>query len=160
MRVGGQVQTTNLIIRAAWNGRVHDAMVHGGTAADGIPSSVEALSADARDLVDSMLFVDEAGFETPIRGSSAFAERFAAQGPRDGKGRSLRQLDLTRRLMRYPCSYLIYSPMFDALPELVKRMVYDRPRADARHRRAIVEILRETKAALPPSFAGKLKRYC
>ena len=39
----------------------------------------------------------------------------SARGPRDRRGRSLYQLDLDRRLLKYPCSYLIYSPAFDAL---------------------------------------------
>ena len=36
------------------------------------------------------------------------------------------ELDLTRRLLRYPCSYLIYSESFDALPVLAKNYVYRR----------------------------------
>src|SRR5262249_15058140 len=87
----------------------------------------------------------------------------SAQGPRDRKHRSLRELDLKRRLMRYPCSYLIYSEAFDALPDPAKAYIYRRlgevlsgrdhsqefthlSRAD---RRAIQEILLDTK----PAFA-------
>jgi len=44
-----------------------------------------------------------------VTGTSGFAEQFAAQGPFDRQYRSLHQLDLHRRLLRYPCSYLIYS---------------------------------------------------
>ena len=47
-------------------------------------------------------------------------------GPRDSKGRSLRELQLTTRLMKYPLSYLIYSEQFAALPELVRRGVWRR----------------------------------
>ena len=99
-------------------------------------------------------------------GSSGFAEKFSGQGPRDSKGRSLRQLDLDRRLMRYPCSYMIYTAAFDALPPDTKSAVYQRmwlilsgketakkyavlSRAD---RQAIVEILKETKKDLPAYF--------
>jgi hypothetical protein len=103
----------------------------------------------------------------PVRGTSGFAERFSAGGPRDRKGRSLYELDLERRLMKYPCSYLIYSPAFDALPPLVKDPIYRRlwellsgRESDARYRaalsradrRAIVEILRDTKKDLPRYF--------
>jgi hypothetical protein len=101
-----------------------------------------------------------------VRGRSGFAERMSARGPRDRKGRSLYELDLTRRLMKYPCSYLIYSPAFDALSPLAKAPIYRRlwqvlsgqakePRyrtlalAD---RQAIVEILIDTKADLPAYF--------
>src|SRR5439155_19632047 len=55
--------------------------------------------------------------EAPVQGTSAFAMEFAAAGPRDKIGRSLRDLDLNRRMFRYPCSFLIYSEAFDALPK-------------------------------------------
>ena len=118
------------------------------------------------DLVDYLLFVDEEPLPGRIRGSSKFAEMFSARNPRDSQGRSLYQLDLERRLLRYRCSYMIYTPAFDALPagakdaafrrmwEVLSGQVaaapYDRlPRAE---RQAIVEILRETKPDLPDYF--------
>jgi hypothetical protein len=113
-----------------------------------------------------MLFVYEVPLPDKVRGSSGFAERFSALGPSDDKGRSLRQLDLDSRLMRYPCSYMIYSDAFDALPEPAKNLVYRRlwqvlsgqdkdakyARLSAADRRAIVEILRSTKKELPDYF--------
>ena len=77
-------------------------------------------------LARAMLFSKEAPLTAAIVGSSGFAAEFAAQGPRDRRGRSLRDLDLTRRLLRYPLSYLIYSDEFDALPTIVKDDVYRR----------------------------------
>jgi hypothetical protein len=117
-------------------------------------------------LVDRMVFADELPLTAAIRGTSGFAEEFQALGPRDGKGRSLRDLDLTRGLMRYPCSYLIYSPQFDALPAPVKAAVYRRlwdvlsgaggetkyARLTPASRRAVVEILRGTRRDLPPYY--------
>jgi len=47
--------------------------------------------------VDYLFFVDEAPLSARIQGTSGFAEKFAAMGPRDSKGRSLRQFDLERR---------------------------------------------------------------
>ena len=57
------------------------------------------------------------------RGSRALRlrGRVSARGPRDGKGRSLRDLALEGRLMRYPLSYTIYTPMFDALSDVCAR---------------------------------------
>ncbi len=55
-----------------------------------------------------MLFADEQNL-LPVQGTSPFAENFAKDSPRDPQGRSLRDLDLTTRLFKYPCSYLIYS---------------------------------------------------
>jgi hypothetical protein len=68
--------------------------------------------------------------------------------------------------MRYSCSYLIYSPSFDALPENAKRGIYARmwtilsgaasePRyaqLSAADRQAVLGILRETKPDLPSYF--------
>ena len=69
--------------------------------------------------------------------------------------------------MKYPCSYLIYSPAFDALPPRAKDPIYRRmwqvlsgEERDERYRsalsladrQAIVEILRDTKKDLPPYF--------
>ena len=101
-----------------------------------------------------------------IRGSSGFAEKFASQGPQDSKGRSLRQFDLERRLMRYPCSYMIYSEAFDSLPAEAKDAIYQRmwsvlsgkvsggkyARLSPADRRAVVEILRETKKGMPDYY--------
>ena len=67
-------------------------------------------------LLEYLLFRDEAPLKGPVKGTSAFAKEFQQGGPRDSKGRSLGQLDLHQRLLRYPCSYLIYSEAFDALP--------------------------------------------
>jgi hypothetical protein len=69
--------------------------------------------------------------------------------------------------MRYPCSYLIYLPMVDALPPSMKRLIYERlwqvlsgAETDARYRTAVtladrqasVEILGDTKPGLPSYF--------
>ena len=77
-------------------------------------------------VVEYMLFHDEARLTDRIEGTSSFAADFAARGPRDSKGRSLRDLDLKTRLFRYPCSYLIHSRAFDSLPAEVKDHVYRR----------------------------------
>ena len=129
-------------------------------------SEAVPLDAAASEVVDYLLFVDEATLADEIHGSSGFAEAFASQGPHDSKGRSLRQLDLRRRLMRYPCSYMIYSPVFDALPGSARDAIYRRmwqvlsgaekdpkyARLSLTDRQAIVEILRDTKKDLPAFF--------
>jgi hypothetical protein len=126
----------------------------------------------ADDVVDSLLFIDEARFDGRVQGGSGFAEQFQVQGPNDQKGRSLRTLDLTTRLLRYPCSYLIYSPVFDGLPEVMRVLIYQRmwdvlsgAEQDVRYqaalsladRQAIVEILRDTKPGLPVYFTSVLQ---
>ena len=68
--------------------------------------------------------------------------------------------------MRYPCSYLIYSPLFDSLPAAARDAIYSRMweilsgqekqpaynRLSPADRRAVVEILRDTKKDLPSYF--------
>jgi hypothetical protein len=54
-------------------------------------------------LVDALLFVDEAALAGPSR-QLGFAAVFSARGPTDANGRSLRQLDLRTRLLRYPAA--------------------------------------------------------
>ena len=107
-----QVHFTNLVTRATWEARLGN----------------ELRIAEAADtLADYMLFVDEAPItEGPIVGSSGFTEVFTARGKKDALGRSLRELDLTTRLQRYPLSYMIYSPQFQALPAAPKNLVMGR----------------------------------
>jgi len=135
----------------------------------GLPEDEQSESARSRirnvgeAVVQYMLMGDEVALTDPIVGTSGFTEEFAAQGPRDSKGRSLRDLDLQTRLFKYPCSYLIYSRAFNELPEEVKSHVYQRlwevlndksSKKDdlqlaADDRQAILEILLETKPDLP-----------
>ena len=53
---------------------------------------------------------------------------FSHWGRRDGEGRSLRELDLKKRTFKYPLSYLIYSDAIAALPERVKKFLYQKIR--------------------------------
>lgn len=114
-------------------------------------------------LIEALLMVDEATLTDPITGTSTFQKTFPLKGPRDSKGRSLRDFDLTQRLFKYPCSFLIHSRMFDELPEAMKEYVYTEMweiLANGKHperyahitpadRKAILEILRDTKTDLP-----------
>jgi hypothetical protein len=120
----------------------------------------------AEELLRYLLFANEAPLESPVKGDSRFAEEFAARGPRDPEGRSLRDFDLHTRIFKYPCSYLIYSEAFDALPEPAKGYVYHRllevltgreaspdfAKLTGEDRRAILEILLATKPGLPDEW--------
>jgi len=115
-------------------------------------------------LLRMMLFVDAVEYTAPIAGDAAFVEQFERRAVRDSQGRSLRDFDLTRRLFRYPLSFVIDSPSFDALPADAKGAFYARLKdvlrgadtsADFAHltpddRSAILEILTATK----PDFAA------
>jgi hypothetical protein len=123
------------------------------------PDIEKVIEENGRKVARVMLFGRAAPLKEPVRGVSAFAEEFARRGPRDKRGRSLRELDLKTRLLRYPLSYLIYSESFDAMPAKLKTDVVSRIRAvlegkdtspefaglSAADRQAILEILKETK---------------
>jgi len=156
MVLAHQVRMANMLTRVGWEARV-------AAAAPTADASARVREA-ASELVDYLLFVDEAPFVGAMQGSSGFAEWFAKQGPRDPQGRSLREFDLRRRLFKYPCSYMIYTPAFDALPANAKEAVYSRmwdvlsgkekkqpyaSRLPATDRQAIIQILRATKKDLP-----------
>ncbi len=120
-------------------------------------------------LVKYLFFCGETPLTDSIEGPSAFAREFTARGPRDHKGRSLRDFDLHKRMFRYPLSYLIYSRAFDQLPGPVHEYVAHRlcevlsgqdTNPDSAHltsadRKAILEILRDTKPELLRDGARK-----
>ncbi|MEQ9406765.1 MAG: hypothetical protein RIK87_03525 [Fuerstiella sp.] len=79
----------------------------------------------AEKVVKALLLVDETRLTAPVQGTSDFAQNFSRRGPFDPQNRSLRTLDLTQRLFRWPCSFLVYSDSFRALPEgVMKRVVH------------------------------------
>jgi hypothetical protein len=160
-----QLHAYNLMTRAAWEHRL--AVYPAAPAASG----AEVLSARVKDaveeLVEYLLFVDEAPLPV-VKGSSGFAEWFSAQGPRDPQGRSLRELQLSKRLMKYPLSYTVYSNTFDGMPAAIREASFKRlvevltavkPEAKFAHltaadRRAVLEILRDTKPDFRPFADG------
>ncbi len=121
------------------------------------------------ELVKYLLFVGEAKLNAQIKGTTNFAQEFSAAGIKDKKGRSLREFDLQQRLFKYPCSFLIYSEAFDALPPVALEFVYRKlwlilsgqdsdktfEAVSTADRQAILEILRDTKQNLPAFFQTK-----
>ena len=125
-------------------------------------STNKRIERSAEKLVKYLLFANEAKLESPVTGTTSFAEDFSKKGPHDSKGRSLKQLDMKTRMFKYPCSFLIYSESFDALPKEVLTYVNRRinevlsgedkssdfSHLSAADRKAIREILMETKPSL------------
>jgi hypothetical protein len=168
-----QTQMHNLITETNYKTRIalYDEQQRNKTAA---PPSPDSLSEESRKqfeepaeaLVEYLLFANEVPLTDRIRGTSGFAQQFAALGPRDSHGRSLRDFDLHTRIFKYPCSYLIYSESFDALPEPARQFVYHRlfqvlteqdtspvfARLTHRDRQNILEILLATKSDLPAEW--------
>lgn len=115
-----QGHAINLLTRLGWETRY--------AAAEGRLDFTKGDLGDIlKETVDYFLFVDEAKIASPLQAASPFVKTFAA-GPRDRRGRSLRELDLQTRLFKYRCSYMIFSPAFDALPAEARAAVYARMR--------------------------------
>jgi hypothetical protein len=161
-----QGRMANLITRVGWEARM---------SADGGRTDFAAgpLHDAVNELVDYLFFVDEETLPSPIKGTSGFTEIFSRQGPRDQRGRSLRALDLEHRLLKYPCSYMIYSAAFRALPADVRAAIYARmwfvlsgkdggaryARLSPEDRRAVIEILRDTLPDLTGEFTTGKAEY-
>ena len=123
----------------------------------------EQLRMIAKTVVDRLLFCQEAQLTSSVQGSNAFAQEFTARGPRDSQGRSLRDFDLSSRMFRYPCSYMIYSASFTALQPALRAEIYaqlqrvltgqsqaeEYQHLDTQTRQQTLTILRETLADFP-----------
>jgi hypothetical protein len=151
-----QTRMTNLLIRIGWDARI--------ALKDGTLDSIrEQLNKQIDEMVGYMLFADEAPLREQVKGVSSFTKTFPQRGPKDSKNRSLRDFDLSKRLFRYPLSYMIYSNAFESLPGVVRDRVYQRlwdvlsgkeqdkkfAFLSTEDRTAVREILKETKQNLP-----------
>jgi hypothetical protein len=124
------------------------------------------LKSKVESFLQYLLFTEEAPLTNAVKGSAEFVKSFESQGPKDSKGRSLRELDMITRMFKYPCSYLIYSDAFQSLQPEVKSMIFARLHqiltgADqsekfktltSKDRQAILEILTATIPDLPESW--------
>jgi hypothetical protein len=155
MTLEHQTRMTNLMTRIGWDTRIAQ---HDGKLEDA------RLNGEVDEMVAYMLFADERQLREPIAGVSTFTKTFPERGPSDQQGRSLRDFDLKTRMFRYPLSYMIFSAAFDGMPDVVRARVYQRlydvltgkdqtekyARLTPDDRRAILEIVRDTKPNLPP----------
>ena len=139
------------------------------TSWDALPAEAkQALAPMIDKLVERLVLLDAAGIASKISGSQAFVDSFMARGPKDDTGRSLRDLDLDKRLFRYPLSYLIYTESFATMPAYAKDYVYRRLAAylggeelfagksqySMEDRRAALEILAATQPEFLPYLAS------
>jgi hypothetical protein len=152
-----QTQMINYMTRVGWEARTAD----------------PRLETELDTMAAYMTFADEVPLKEPIEGVSTFTKTFPQRGPRDTKGRSLRDFDLQTRLFRYPLSYMIYSAQFDALPDGARQRIYQRlfdgltgkdqhsrlAALTEAERRGILEVLCDTKPALPQYFRDAAKKF-
>lgn len=164
-----QTRLHNLLTRTNWETRLALTQQKDINRAMGEPidrwsdSTRRRIESQVDALLKYMLFTDEAVLTDPVSGTSDFQKEFPLAGPRDRRGRSLRDLDLRQRLFRYRCSFLIYSEAFEALPVEAKDRFYQRlwrvlsgedqssdfASLSKTDRKEILEILLETKRGLP-----------
>jgi hypothetical protein len=151
-----QVQGTNLLIRAGLESRLNRR------------SDVES------QLIRYLVFADEPPLDLSpsvaagVLKKSEFARSFIKRGPRDSKGDSLRELSLVGRVFKHRLSYLVYSRLFDELPDECRTRLLEKLWAgltsqpeDAGfghlgrdERGSIIAIVRATVPQLPPCWAG------
>lgn len=79
------------------------------------------------ELTRYLLFADEAALpDGGIAGDPLLKEEFLAARRSAANGESLRDFDLKTHLFRNRCSYMIYTPLFQSLPEGFRRRIYQR----------------------------------
>jgi hypothetical protein len=169
MTLEHETQMSNLITRVAWEARMAVYENNAINKSLGEPETnvreptTHRINAAVEELLEYMLFSGETKLTSPVEGTSGFAAEFQKQRPRDAKGRSLYQLDLKTRMFRYPCSFLIYSEAWDAMPKIAQDRIYQRlwevlsgkdqtgkfSHLSPADRTSIREILRATKKGLP-----------
>lgn len=124
------------------------------------------LSGLATRVLREMLYVEEVALPGGVEGSAEFQEAFTKERSKNSEGRSLRDLRLYERLMKYRCSHLIYSEAFATLPSPIRTRILDQlhgiltspadwpefSHLGASERGHILAILRETLSNLPPSW--------
>lgn len=174
-----QTQMHNLITQTNYKTRLALYSEASKNKAAGLPTgdlsdeAKEKFRRPAEDLLHYLLFTNEVPLDAEIKGTSGFAEEFASRGPRDSRGRSLRDFDLRTRIFKYPCSYLIYSEDFDALPSPAKEYVYRRlheiltgrdqspdfAKLSSQDRQTVLEILLATKSNLPAEWQALRKQF-
>jgi hypothetical protein len=93
-----QTYVTNLLIRLNWLARAGE---------------LSAIESAVRETVAALKFEGEARLPEPVQGASTFVKTFPQRGPD-------REFDLTTHLFRSPVSYMIHTPAFEALPEVIR----------------------------------------
>lgn len=134
--------------------------------ADLSESNARILDRLATRVLREMLYVDEIALPGGIEGTGPFQAAFERDKRKNSEGRSLRDLRLYERLMKYRCSHLIYSEAFETLPESIRTRILDQlfliltqpsewpefSHLGDSERRHILGIVKETVPNLPPSW--------
>ncbi len=131
------------------------------------PAQSAELDEQARIVTRYALFADEVPLPAGgVEGDAAFKADFLHTRHAGPGNASLKDFDLKTRMFRHRCSYLIYSPVFTALPPELKQRIFrqlgaalnwtkssaDYAYLPAAEKQAIVGILRKTLPGLPSGW--------
>jgi hypothetical protein len=158
-----QAGFVNRVVEAGYRARTHLFTDRAGLT----PEHAAELDDQAERLTRYLLFADEAPLPAGgLHGDPLYQQSFVRTRRPASNGAALKDFDLRTRLFKYRCSYMIYTPLFRALPPEMKNRVYARLRAaldTARpdpqfsylppdEKQAIRTILRETLTDLPKGW--------
>ena len=155
-----QLGFDNRVMQASYLGREMEAKGSSRSFADDA-----RLNEKAQELVRYVLFADEARLPSGgIVGDPQFAKDFARNRKPGPGGAALKDFDLKTRMFKYRCSYMIYTPQWQKMPEIIKTRIYAGMKGalsgknhefaylPADERLKIVAILRETLPDLPADW--------
>ena len=115
-----QVGFVNRAVEATYRARTIEYVSDGKLNA----GQIRELNEQARILTRYLLFADEVPLPPGgVIGDADYRKAFVQNRRATTDGRSLKDFDLTTRLFKYRCSYMIYSPVFEGLHPLVKQRV-------------------------------------
>jgi len=172
-----QIAVQNAITKASMEARrmlhyqagLQEAFGETTTAEPSYDSVKSVFASVTQNLVDALLTKDEAPLPHGIKGIPAFTAAYVEGALTSRNGNSLRDLSIRRRLYKFRCSPLIYSPMFQSMPRALKDQVYtalaealSSPSREKRYdylpekeRADIRNILQETLPEIRPYFVSK-----
>ena len=120
MVLNHQTRMSNLLTRLGWQARI---ALHGGCETRRVTAGSSRHGVRACRLH----VVRGRGANGVSReGRVRLYSRISVKGPARQEGTFAARPGFTRRLLRYPCSYMIYNDAFDALPSAAKGLVYER----------------------------------
>lgn len=81
----------------------------------------------ANEILEYMLFENEQSIKgLEIQGNKDFTKAFSYAAPKTKDGKSLSELSFDSSIVKYPCSWAIYSDSFKGLPAELKELVLQR----------------------------------
>ena len=142
-----QVGAVNRLIEA--NYRIRTALLKGPATGPVekrplIDEALDEARVEVEKLLRYFLFADEPALPGGLAADPDFAAAFGKNAKRDPQGRSLKELNMSSRLLEFRCSYMIDSTTFRGLPDAFRRMFF------AELRDALVQSSHPASTHLPP----------